>query len=118
MIKDKNYEKRYEYDLKITEIEQKSEELRIQERQLRQSLENFNSEITQSFQGLIEIENELNQRNHGNSGYSETEQKRRYITQLIEKQQEEQTLQFRKASQQLEDERKNLIKERSQLSWD
>ncbi|MEY8538324.1 hypothetical protein AALM99_07705 [Lactococcus muris] len=77
MIKDKNYEKRYEYDLKITEVEQKSEELRIQERQLGQSLENFNSEITRSFQRLMEIEDELERRNHGNSGYRETEQKRK-----------------------------------------
>lgn len=36
MIKDKNSEKRYEYDLKITDVERKTEELHIQERQLRE----------------------------------------------------------------------------------
>ena len=118
MIKDKNSEKRYEYDLKITDVERKTEELHIQERQLRESLENFNSEMTRSFRGLMGMEDEINRRSHGSSGYSETEQKRRYVTQLIENQQEEQALQFRKASQQLEDERENLIKERSKLPWD
>ena len=39
-------------------------------------------------------------------------------TQEMCNQQEEQALQFRKASQQLEDERENLIKERSKLPWD
>ena len=54
---------------------------------------------------LMTIEDDLNRRNYGTSGFSETEQKRRYLVQVIENQVEEQDLQFRKASQKLEDER-------------
>ncbi|EGO8095178.1 hypothetical protein KI126_002551 [Enterococcus faecium] len=118
MIKDKNSEKRYEYDLKIIDVERTSDELRTQERQLERSLEEFKHEMTQSFQRLREIEDGRNQRNYDNNSYSEIEQKRRHITRLIENQQEEQAVQFRKVQQQLEDEREYFIKERNQLPWD
>lgn len=118
MIKDKNSEKRYDYDLKIMEKERQTEEIQILERQLKQSLENFEQDMTRSFQALMSLEDEMNCRNQSNNSFSETEQKRRYVKQLIENQQEEQALQFRKVSQQLEDEREKLIKERSQLTWD
>jgi hypothetical protein len=117
-VNDKNAEKRYEYDLKISDVERNVEELHIQENQFRQSLENFNRDITQSFHTLMTIEDDLNRRNYGTSGFSETEQKRRYLVQVIENQVEEQDLQFRKASQKLEDERETLLKERNNLSWD
>jgi hypothetical protein len=117
-VKDKNAEERYTYDLKIMEKERESEELHIQERQLKQSLENFEQDIIRSFQTLTAIEDELNQRNHGSSGFSETEQKRRYLAQVISTQQETQDLQFRKIHQKLEDEREILLKERNDLAWD
>lgn len=117
-MKDKNAEKLYTYDLKIMEKERESEELYIQERQLKQSLENFEQDITHSFQILMAIEDELNQRNHGSSGFSETEQKRRYLAQVILTQQETQDLQFKRLNQKLEDERENLLKERNDLAWD
>ncbi|GAB2023396.1 hypothetical protein RyT2_24720 [Pseudolactococcus yaeyamensis] len=117
-MKDKNAEKRYAYDLQIMEKERETEELHIQERQLKQSLENFDRDITHSFQTLTAIEDELNQRNHGSSGFNETEQKRRYLAQVISTQQETQDLQFKRLNQKLEDERENLLKERNDLAWD
>ncbi|GHU38842.1 hypothetical protein FACS1894193_12460 [Bacilli bacterium] len=117
-MKDKNAEKRYTYDLKIMEKERESEELHIQERQLKQSLENFEQDITRSFQTITAIEDELNRRNHSSSGFSETEQKRRYLAQVISTQQETQDLQFKRLNQKLEDERENLLKERNDLAWD
>ena len=51
-MKDKNAEERYTYDLKIMEKERESEELHIQERQLKQSLENFEQDIIRSFQTI------------------------------------------------------------------
>ena len=118
MIKDKNSEKRYEYNLKIRDIEQQSEELRYQERQLEKALGEFNHTMTQSFHRLIEIEDELTRRSGRNTLYNEIEQKRRHILRLVENQQEEQAVQFRKVQQQLEDKREYFIKERNQLPWD
>ncbi|KXF71668.1 MULTISPECIES: hypothetical protein [Enterococcus] len=118
MIKDKNSEKRYEYNLKIRDIEQQSEELRYQERQLEQALGEFNHTMAQSFHRLIEIEDELTRRSGRNTLYNEIEQKRRHILRLVENQQEEQAVQFRKVQQQLEDKREYFIKERNQLPWD
>ena len=117
-VKDKHAEKRYDYDLQIMEKERESEELHLQERQLKQSLENFEQDITRSFQILTVIEDELNRRNHGSSGFSETEQKRRYLAQVISTQQETQDLQFKRLNQKVEDERENLLKERNDLAWD
>ena len=57
-MKDKHAEKRYDYDLQIMEKERESEELHLQERQLKQSLENFEQDITRSFQTLTAIEDE------------------------------------------------------------
>lgn len=83
-MKDKNPEKRYEYDFKIMDKERA-------------------------------IEEELNE---GRTSFSETEQKRKYIENLLVQQQEEVASQYRKVHRLMEDEREQLQKERNQLSWD
>ncbi|MGX7048482.1 hypothetical protein RU86_GL001660 [Lactococcus piscium] len=117
-MKDKNADKRYAYDLKISDEERKIEELYAQEGQLKQSLEAFQYEITSSFQTLKVIEDELNYRNHGSSSFSETQEKQKYLDRMIANQQASQDLQFKRIHQKREEQRETLIRERSSLSWD
>lgn len=117
-VKDKNADKRYAYDLKISDEERKIEELYAQEGQLKQSLEAFQYEITSSFQTLKVIEDELNYRNHGSSSFSETQEKQKYLVRMIANQQASQDFQFKRIHQKREEQRETLIRERSSLSWD
>lgn len=115
MMKDKNSEKRYEYDLQIMDKERAIEESHQGQRQAERSIEDFSTQMSQTFRELQAIEEEQNE---GQTSFSETEQKRKYIENLLVQQQEEVTSQYRKTHNLMEDEREQLQKERNQLSWD
>ncbi|EGP4752181.1 hypothetical protein UL360_002250 [Enterococcus faecium] len=118
MIRDKNSEKRYAYDLQILDKERKIEEMSAQQYQVENTIESFRFEMEQNFCQLQEIEDELNILSQMNSSYSEVEQKRKYVLSLLSQHQEEIKINYRKAKNILEDERGNLQKERNQLPWD
>ncbi|MCJ1976685.1 hypothetical protein [Pseudolactococcus paracarnosus] len=114
-MKDKNSEKRYEYDIQIMDKERTIEASHQEQRQVEISIENFTIQMNQTFRELQAIEEEQNE---GRPSFSETEQKRKYMENLLGGQQEEITSQYRKAHHLMEDEREKLQKERNQLSWD
>ena len=114
-MKDKNSEKRYEYDIQILDKERAIEESHQEQRQAERSIEDFTTQMNQTFRELQAIEEALNE---GQTSFSETEQKRRYVTNLLAQQQEEVSTQYRKEHILMEDEREQLQKERNQLSWD
>ncbi|MFC4652343.1 hypothetical protein ACFO26_05415 [Lactococcus nasutitermitis] len=118
MPKDKNADKRFEYNLKISEKERETEELQLEERQTVQTFENFEEIMMQSFREIQEIEADINKRSHIQNAFSETEQKKRYFSQLISNQKEELSQEYKKKKQMLEDERETLEKERDNLAWD
>lgn len=111
-------EQRYEYDLKIKNVEREIEELRRQELQLETLLENFNDEITHSFKRLLEIEDESTQKYCEGINSYDTEFRQSHIKQIIKKQYADQAFQFRKATQCLDEEREFLMTERNKLPWD
>lgn len=115
MLRDKNSEKRYAYDLKILDKEREIEKIYAQQYQVENTIESFRLEMEQNFYQLKEIEDELNQMN---SSYSEIKQKRKYVLNLLSQQQEEIKINYRKVKNMLEDEREILQKERNQLPWD
>lgn len=114
-MRDKNSEKRYEYDLQIMDKERRIEESHQEQWQAEQSIENFTNEMNQTFRELQEIEAALNE---GKTSFSETEQKRKYIDNVLNQQREEVDNQYRRSHILLEDEREQLLKERNQLPWD
>lgn len=114
-MKDKNSEKRYEYDVQIMDKERAIEASHQEQRQVEISIENFTIQMNQTFRELQAIEEEQNE---GRPSFSETVQKRKYMENLLGGQQEEITSQYRKAHHLMEDEREKLQKERNQLSWD
>ena len=114
-MKDKNSEKRYEYDIQILDKERAIEEFHQEQRQVERSIEDFTTQMNQTFRELQGIEEALNE---GQTSFSETEQKRRYVTNFLAQQQEEVSTQYRKEHTLMEDEREQLQKERNQLSWD
>ena len=91
------------------------EESHQEQRQTERSIEDFINQMKQTFRKLKAIEEALNE---GQTSFSETEQKRRYVTNLLAQQQEEVSTQYRKEHILMEDEREQLQKERNQLSWD
>lgn len=114
-MKDKNSEKRYEYDIQILDKERAIEASHQEQHQTERSIEDFTNHMNQTFRELQAIEDALNE---GQTSFSETEQKRRYITNLLAQQQEEVSTQYRKEHNLMEEEREQLQKERNQLSWD
>ncbi|MCJ1993602.1 hypothetical protein GYN24_03265 [Lactococcus piscium] len=93
-MKDKNSEKRYEYDIQIMDKERTIEASHQEQRQVEISIENFTIQMNQTFRELQAIEEEQNE---GRPSFSETEQKRKYMENLLGGQQEEITSQYRKA---------------------
>ena len=91
------------------------EESHQEQRQTERSIEDFINQMNQTFRELQAIEEALNE---GHTSFIETEQKRRYVSNLLAQQQEEVSTQYRKEHILMEDEREQLQKERNQLSWD
>jgi hypothetical protein len=118
VAKDKNADKRYEFNLKISKNERESEELQLLQKEEMRSIENFENDMMQSFREYQQIEDEINVLGHQQNAFSEEEQKKRYFSQIIRSQKEEMIQGFKKAGQALEDQREILQKERDSLSWD
>ncbi len=90
------------------------EESHQEQRQAERSIEDFSTQMSQTFRELQAIEEEQNE---GQTSFSETEQKRKYMENLLVQQQEEVASQYRKAHNLMEDEREQLQKERNELPW-
>ncbi|GAB2025553.1 hypothetical protein [Lactovum odontotermitis] len=118
MVKDKNADKRYEYNLKISSNEQKTIELLREQKQVNLELEDFEQTMNRTFSEILEIEAELNRRNGQPNAFSETEYKKRHLSQMISRHREQTTAEYQTASQALKDSRETLQKERDNLTWD
>ena len=60
-MKDKNSEKRYEYDIQILDKERAIEEFHQEQRQVERSIEDFTTQMNQTFRELQAIEEALNE---------------------------------------------------------
>jgi hypothetical protein len=118
MTRDKNADKRLEFNRKIASKEHESDELHLEERQAQNQIENFEAVMMKSFRNLQEIEEEINRRSHIQGAYDETAQKQRYMSNVISQQKEGVKQVYQQRSLKLEDEREQLQKERDSLSWD
>ncbi len=118
MAKDKKADKRLECDWKIASIESKSDELYLEEQKAQQALENFSTIMMSSFKQLQAIDDDINRRSHRQNAYSETQQKQKYISELIFQQPEALKAEYKKERLKLEAEREKLQKERDSLSWE
>ena len=118
MTRDKNADKRLDFNRKIASKERESDELHLEERQAQNRIENFESVMMKSFRNLQEIEDNINKRSHIQGAYDETAQKQRYMSNVILQQKEGLKQVYQQRSLKLEDEREQLQKERDSLSWD
>ncbi|MDU7282500.1 MAG: hypothetical protein E7L44_08530, partial [Leuconostoc citreum] len=62
MTRDKNADKRLEYNRNIAAKERESDELYLEERQAKNQIESFEAVIMQGFRKLQEIEDNINKR--------------------------------------------------------
>jgi len=118
MVKDKNGSTRYDYNLKILGKEREMEELKLEEKSVQKAIEDFESTMNRHFQQIQAIEVNLKARSHSQDTYTETEQKRNYISRMLAQQGEELEKRYQQQQQALEDECIQLQKERDELPWD
>lgn len=118
MQRDKNANKRLEYNRKIALKEQESDELYLEEWQAKNQIENFETVMMQGFRKLQEIEDNINKRGGLVWNYDETFQKQKYLSNLIRQQQDELENSYQSARFQVENEREQLQRERDTLAWD
>ena len=118
MTRDKNADKRLEYNRNIAAKERESDELYLEERQAKNQIESFEAVIMQGFRKLQEIEDNINKRGNPSWDYDETFQKQKYPSNAIRQQQESLEYSYKTARFQLENEREQLQRERDTLAWD
>lgn len=105
MQRDKNANKRLEYNRKIALKEQESDGLYLEEWQAKNQIESFETVIMQGFRKLQEIDDNINKRGTLAWNYDETFQKQKYLSNLIRQQQDELENSYRSARFQVENER-------------
>lgn len=120
MVRDKNADKRLEYNRKIANADYVHDDLLEQKRTVLRNLESFQNSFDKSFQNLKLIDEELAVRSQVNSNnfYDENQQKHSYIKKILNGQKEETEVHYRKALQENEEVKEQLQKERDNLSWD
>lgn len=118
MVRDKNADKRFEFNQKISDKEKEKDELYLEEQRVKSRVENFKEVMMLTFLQLREIDEDINRRSQIKGAYDETTQKQTYISNMIVQQQEGLQREYKKASIKLEDEREKLQKERDNLAWD
>ena len=120
MVRDKNADKRLEYNREISDVERTYDELQNQKRSVIHNLESIEASLTKSFENLRMIDEELKLRSQANDNdfYDENQQKYRFVKQLINGQKEETKVQYHQVLQENEFEKEQLQKERDNLSWE
>ena len=120
MVREKNADKRLEYNRQISDAERTYDELQSQKRSVIYNLESIETSLAKSFENLRMIDEELKSRSQENDNdfYDENQQKYRFVKQLINGQKEETEVQYRQALQKNEFEKERLQKERDNLSWE
>ncbi|MBK0084609.1 hypothetical protein IAE51_12000 [Lactococcus sp. S64] len=120
MAKDKNADKRLEYNRQILDIEREQDEIQSQKREMKRALENFENEIFRSFNRLQELDDEMIHQGSIAAQWEQREHQGRnsYIRNFINNQEEEVTIAYSKMSQETENKKEELQKERDSLAWD
>ncbi|MEY8443975.1 hypothetical protein [Lactococcus ileimucosae] len=118
MAKDKNADKRHEYNLSILYTEQAYDELQAETQQLNTSFDELEQNLTRSFQVLQALEDEEATLSGRTSSFSEVSARKQFVMKGIQNQKEELNSDYNKSKQILEDRREQLQKERDTLSWD
>ncbi|MDT2882068.1 hypothetical protein [Lactococcus lactis] len=120
MAKDKNADKRLEYNRQILDIEREQDEIQSQKREMKRALENFENEIFRSFNRLQELDDEMIRQGSIAAQWEQQEHQGRnsYIRNFINNQEEEVTTAYSKMSQETENKKEELQKERDSLAWD
>lgn len=120
MAKDKNADKRLEYNRQILDIEREQDEIQSQKREMKRALENFENEISRSFNKLQDLDNEMIRQGSIAAQWEQQEHQGRnsYIHNFINNQEEEVTAAYSMMNQETENKKEELQKERDSLAWD
>lgn len=120
MAKDKNADKRLEYNRQILDIEREQDEIQSQKREMKRALENFENEISRSFNKLQDLDNEMIRQGSIAAQWEQQEHQGRnsYIRNFINNQEEEVTAAYSMMNQETENKKEELHKERDSLAWD
>jgi hypothetical protein len=118
MMRDKSASERDDYNWQIVAKERTIDELYHEQKYEVQRLEQFEQAMMQSFHELLLCEDEVRRIAGTQHEFSETEEKRRYISRVVANQYEEMVQTYTEARQALEDEREALQRERDELPWD
>ena len=118
MAKDKNADKRHEYNLSILYAEQAYDELQAEKVQLDNLLVNLEDNLTQSFRRQAQLEEETIQMGGRGQSFSEVSERKQSFMRSLSEQRDELEGAYRVKLQSLDDEREQLQKERDKLSWE
>ena len=120
MTKDKNADKRLEYNRQILDTEREMDTVQDQKREMTRALESFENEMIHSFNRLQELDEEMIQEGSIVAQWERQEHQGRnsYIRNFIRNQEEETLSTYSKMSQEIEDKKEALQKERDRLAWD
>ncbi|KKW71799.1 hypothetical protein VN96_1782 [Lactococcus cremoris] len=120
MVKDRNADKRLEYNRQILDVEREQDDIQNQKSEMKRALENFENEISRSFNKLQELDGEMIRQGSIAAQWEQQEHQGRnsYIRNFINNQEEEVAFAYSKMSQETEDKKESLQKERDSLAWD
>ncbi|QDK71372.1 hypothetical protein [Lactococcus protaetiae] len=90
MVKDKSADARYEYNQKILQTERTLDDLKAQQFQLKNTLENFEQTTEKEFRNLLEIDSEMMKSGSFSAqwDFEENQGKSQFLKNFITQQQE------------------------------
>ncbi|MDR1567403.1 MAG: hypothetical protein LBS33_01780 [Streptococcaceae bacterium] len=120
MAKDKNADKRLAYNRQILDTEREMDEIQDKKREMTRALENFENEMTRSFNRLQELDEEMIRDGSIAAQWVQQEHQGRnsYIRNFIRNQEEDVINTYFKMFQEIENQKELLQKERDHLAWD
>jgi pheromone shutdown protein TraB len=109
---------RYEYEQRIAATEAQQDDVQAEQREVLQTCVGFETAMMQAFHERLRIEANIVSRSVNRDTFSENEQEKKYIANVLLQQEEEITYMYGRIKERLEDEREALQRERDELTWD
>lgn len=103
MVKDRNADKRLEYNRQILDVEREQDDIQNQKSEMKRALENFENEISRSFNKLQELDGEMIRQGSIAAQWEQQEHQGRnsYIRNFINNQEEEVALAYSRCRKKL-----------------
>ena len=117
-MKDKSSDERFVYDQQILERERQMDDLSARKSTIFSLLENLENENRQWIQRMYDLENPSMSDKGEQEQLEEFTAKSDYINRLIENDREELSYQFSQSTNELEESRMVLQRERNELPWE